>query len=154
MDETKTTANQNEPATQPEDNGAQETRSDRTFTQEEVNRIVSERLAKERSRAAQAQQTEADNRAAELTAKENRLICKEFLIDNEYPAELLDAIDTSDPEEFKRKATSAYNAIHGKRQFAPSPQYNPELPPSAHSALSDAFGHDVKHTPQNSDYYY
>ena len=35
-------------ATQPEDNGAQQ---GRTFTQEEVNRIVSDRLARERAKA-------------------------------------------------------------------------------------------------------
>lgn len=79
------------------------------FTQDEVNRIVSERLNRERERAAQAaaQATETApdddtaRRRAELTEAENRIKCKEFLLDNKHPAALLDLYDTKDFEAFK-----------------------------------------------------
>lgn len=104
--------------TQSEDNDVQ---TERTFTQEEVNRIVSERLAKERSRAERSENNADAQRAAELTARENKLICREYLIDNNYPAEMLNCIDTSDPETFKNKAESIYNAICNKTRRAPLP---------------------------------
>lgn len=139
--------NQNAASTQPEDNGAQNVDSGRTFTQEEVNNIVADRLARERSKAAKTQQTEAYARDADLTARENRLICKEFLLDNDYPAELLDTIDTSNPEEFKSKAKTAFDAITSKRTFTPSPQYSAE--PVVGSGMSAAFAPDVKHKPRD-----
>lgn len=79
------------------------------FTQDEVNRIVSERLNREREKAAQAaspaEPTEADRKLAEITATENRLRCKEFLLDNkQYPTELLELYDTRDFEAFKDNA--------------------------------------------------
>ena len=79
------------------------------FTQDEVNRIVSERLNREREKTAQAaslaEPTEADRRLAEITATENRLRCKEFLFDNKhYPPERLELYDTSDFNTFKANA--------------------------------------------------
>lgn len=83
------------------------------FTQDEVNRIVSERLNREREKAAQAAAQAAEpapdddtaRRMAELTEAENRIKCKEFMLDNkQYPAELLDLYDTKDFEAFKASA--------------------------------------------------
>ena len=76
----------------PEDAGG------RTFTQEEVNRIVSERLQKERSKAALSA---ADQREADLQAREARLTCREFVTEKGYPLGLLDVLDTSDFERFQ-----------------------------------------------------
>jgi adenylosuccinate synthase len=87
-------------ATQPEDNGAQQ---GRTFTQEEVNRIVSDRLARER---AKAEPSEEDKRLADITARESKIVCNEFLIGQGYPEKvvrgMLDVFDTSDSEQFKK----------------------------------------------------
>lgn len=70
------------------------------FTQEEVNRIVSERLAREReNRSAQQQQ---EDRETALKARESKLDCREFLENEKYPAELLEILDTSDTESFKK----------------------------------------------------
>ena len=79
------------------------------FTQDEVNRIVSERLNREREKAAQAasptEPTEADRRLAEITAIEHRMRCKEFILDNrQYPPDLLELYDTSDFNTFKANA--------------------------------------------------
>lgn len=72
------------------------------FTQDEVNRIVSERLTREREK--QAQQPEADEREQALKAREARLDCREYLASNSLPADLLDVLDCSDAEKFKAAA--------------------------------------------------
>ena len=48
----------------------------RMFTQEEVNRIVSDRLARER---AKAEPSPLDEREAAIKARESALDCKEYL---------------------------------------------------------------------------
>ena len=105
------------------------------FTQDEVNRIVSERLNREREKAAQAAAQAAEpapdddtaRRRAELTEAENRVKCKEFLLDNKHPAALLDLYDTKDFEAFKshvEKLLKAFPLIStgggtGSRGFFP-----------------------------------
>lgn len=100
MDEMKNENIDQQPNTQPEDNGTQG--DERLFTQTEVDRIVKDRLA--RAKATPKEPTEAEIRDQELTARESRLSCREYLMDQGYPAELLDVIDTSDIEKFKTKA--------------------------------------------------
>lgn len=70
----------------------------RTFTQEEVNRIVSERLQRERDKAGPSP---ADQREADLRARESKMDCREFVTEKGYPAGLLDILDTSDFERFR-----------------------------------------------------
>lgn len=156
-EELKTTnANQTEPDTQPEDNGDKNqsgSGTERTFTQDEVNKIIKERLQRERSKAGAEQQQHEAEKTAELTAKENRLTCKEYLLDNGYPQKLLDIIDTSDPEEFKRKAADAASAFasgsgsgsgekpYTQHRFVQS-EYNPDH-------IAEAFSLDAKHKPKN-----
>lgn len=71
----------------------------RTFTQDDVNRIVSERLAHEREKLqASARDTE---REKALAAREARLDCREYLDAQGYPAALLDVLDSSDTDKFK-----------------------------------------------------
>jgi len=77
----------------------QETKTgEKTFSQEAVNRIVSERLAKERSKG----DPDLEKRAQELQQKENRLYAKEMLIDRGLSVELLDALNCSDEETTKK----------------------------------------------------
>lgn len=87
-------------ATQPEENGAQ---SERTFTQEEVNRIVSDRLARER---AKAEPTEEEKRLAEISAREAKVSCNEYLAGKGYPEAvkrgMLEMFDTSNAEQFQK----------------------------------------------------
>ncbi len=92
---------QNSATTQPEGNGAPG--GERTFTQEEVNRIVSERLARER---AKTEPTEEEKRLADLKARESKITCNEYLAATGYSKEvsagMLEMFDTSDAEKFKK----------------------------------------------------
>lgn len=74
----------------------------KTFTQDEVNRIVSDRLARERSKA----EAPASDREQELNVREQNLKCRELIADNsdKYPQALLKVLDTSDFEKFKTTA--------------------------------------------------
>lgn len=84
--------------TQPADNG--NSGGEKMFTQEDVNKIVSERLARDReSRAAQQQN---DERETALKAREETLDCREFVKEQGYPEDLLDLLDTSNSESFKK----------------------------------------------------
>lgn len=98
MEENTTRVQNVEPAdTHPEDTGAQ-TPEGKTFTQEEVNRIVSERLARERTKAGP---DPLEEREKALAARESRLDCKQYLSESGYSADLLDILDTGDVEAFK-----------------------------------------------------
>lgn len=95
----------------PEASGGQG--GERTFTQEEVNRIVADRLARER---AKAEPSPADEREQALKAREAKLDCREYLDAQGYPAALLDVLDSSDTAKFKasvEKLVKAFPAITG-----------------------------------------
>ena len=87
----------------------------RTFTQDDVNRIVSERLAHEREKLqTSARDTE---REKALAAREARLDCREYLDAQGYPAALLDVLDSSDTDKFKtavEKLVQTFPQITGK----------------------------------------
>ena len=109
------TMNVNGTNSNPEGNGAQEDK--KLFTQEEVNRIVSERLNRERTKA---EPSEQEKRESDLTARENRLACREYLIDNKYRMELLDIIDTDDTGKFKKtveKLVEIFPEADGKTPY-------------------------------------
>lgn len=91
---------ENNTNTQTEGNNTQQTAGDgtepKTFTQEEVNRIVQDRLARERRGTGQT----IEERELDLTRRENRMKCAEKLTEAGYPKELLDILDTSNAETF------------------------------------------------------
>lgn len=72
----------------------------KTFTQEEVNNIVQERLARER---AKSEPSPAEVREKDLAARESAMTCKEYIAEKNYPKELLELFDTADHEQFKQK---------------------------------------------------
>jgi hypothetical protein len=92
--------NQQPENTHPEDNGGA---TGKTFTQEDVNRIVSERLARERDKAilAKDEPPKEDEREKALKAREAKLDCRDYLDSKKYPVELMDVLETSDTEKFK-----------------------------------------------------
>lgn len=92
----------------------------KTFTQEEVNRIVSDRLTREREKL--TQQPSGDEREKALKAREARLDCRDYLDSKKYPVALLDVLDCSDVEKFK----AAVDNMVGKFPGVVQPQ---EVPP-------------------------
>lgn len=102
MEQENTQNNNQQPNTQPADNGEQG--SGKLFTQEEVNTIIRDRLARERAKNTPAEPTEEEKRLNDLTIRENRLACREYVMDQGLPAKLLEVLDTSNQEDFKAKA--------------------------------------------------
>lgn len=82
------------------DPGAKGESGGKLFTQDDVNRIVSERLARDRADRAAAP-SPADEREAALKVREARLDCRDYLDSKKYPAALLDVLDTADVDKFK-----------------------------------------------------
>ena len=135
------TEGQNPDTTQPEDNGA----AGKTFTQEEVNRIVSDRLARERAKQEpQIDPEELAQREKDLAARENRQTCAEYIKDKELDAGLLEILDTSEPEEFKKKVDALmklYPSISHSHAAKPVPYFtgpcNGQI--KGDSAIAEAF---------------
>lgn len=143
------TNNQNveqQPTTQPADNGNKG--NERTFTQAEVDRIIKERLERDRAKRAPAEPTEAEKREAALTARESRLSCREYLLDSGLPSSLLDAFDTSDVNRFKKAVDSVSGLIAERaRGMEPAPLYNNQAPPTT-GKPETGFERGKKHTPK------
>ena len=104
----ETNLNTNQPATPtPEVSGGQ---GERLFTQDDVNRIVSERLARER---AKAEPSAIDERESQLKAREARLDCRDYLEELSKGGKaasgvlgLLDILDTGDSAKFKQTVSA------------------------------------------------
>lgn len=99
--------------------------SGKVFTQEEVNSIVAERLARERAKTAsnvadlEAREKDLKAKEADFLARSERFraweskeACRQYLTDNHISEKLLDKIDTANPEEFK-KAVELVQAVSG-----------------------------------------
>lgn len=91
----------------PADNGGV---GGKMFTQEDVNRIVSERLAREREKLTQQPQEDEREKALKereqaLAARESKAKCKDYLaeinLSEKYRQDFLEALDTSDFDKFK-----------------------------------------------------
>ena len=80
-------------ATQADNKGEQ-----KTFTQDDVNRIVQDRLAKDRAKASE----EMSKKEQELAQREFRLNSRQKLIDRGYSESLLDALNCSSEEAFNK----------------------------------------------------
>lgn len=71
---------------------------EKTFTQDDVNRIVQDRLAKDRAKSSE----EITKREQELLQREFRLNSRQKLIDRGYPENILDALNCSSEEAFDK----------------------------------------------------
>lgn len=80
-------------ATQANNNGEQ-----KTFTQDDVNRIVQDRLAKDRAKASE----ELGKREQELNDREFRLNSRQKLIDRGLPEDMLDVLNCSSEDAFNK----------------------------------------------------
>ena len=83
---------------------------EKTFTQEQLNAIVGERLAKERAKSEAA----LAERERELNKRELRLTAKERIKEKGLPEELIDALDVTDEETLNRALNAISKAINNK----------------------------------------
>lgn len=105
MDENKTMNNQNP-------DGAGE----KTFTQEQVNQIISDRLARDRAKGEAA----LAEREQQLAQRELLLTAREKLTENGLPVELVDALNVSSPEALE-KALSTVKTVMDKYKAEAQP---------------------------------
>ena len=87
--------------------GTQTSTEGKTFTQEDVNRIVQERLAKEKGKASsnedfEKKTAELERKQTELLERENRLNALTALRGAGYPDELADVIRCGNADELKK----------------------------------------------------
>ena len=109
---TQNATQQNNNNTPPEGNGA----AGKTFTQEEVNSIVRERLARERAKGAanpddtgssmDAEREKLDAEREKLDADRKNFECERYCKENSIDTELVHLIGADEPEAFKKKAES------------------------------------------------
>lgn len=118
------------------------------FTQEQVNEIVKKRLAKVKQQEGMEPPEDYTAKVAELTAKESRLSCREYLIEKRYPKELLDTLDTSDVEKFKERA-DMLNGIYGSKKDV-QPFGSAEFDGSGSGTIENAFTYGRKHKPNTT----
>lgn len=109
-----------------EGNQNTESNGGKLFTQDDVNRIVQERLSRVKADAASGAQT--GDRERELDAREARLNCREYLTEKGHPAALLDVLDTTDFEKFKKAVETMQEKM--PQAFGTAPQKAP-LPTGA-----------------------
>lgn len=90
---------------------------DKTFTQEQLNSIVGERLAKEKAKA----DAVLVQREQELAQRELLLTAKEKINDMGLPAELVDALNVSSPEALDKALTIVKTAFDKHKSEASAP---------------------------------
>lgn len=102
---------------------------ERTFSQEDVNRIVQERLAKDREKASK----ELGEKEQELAKREFRLNSRQKLIDRGYPESIMDALNCNSEKEFDK----ALDIIDGLiKERTPSPEEKADMEARMKAAAS------------------
>lgn len=100
------TENMNQETTTPAD----QTGGQKTFTQDDVNRIVGERLARDREKASE----EVSKKEQELADREFHLNSRQKLMDRGYPESIMEALNCSSEEAFN-KALDALDSLMKER---------------------------------------
>lgn len=103
---------------------------EKLFTQAEVDKIIKKRLERMKRSSEPKENGKLQERETELLKRENLLNCKEYLLNNKLPLELVDIIDTADTETFIKKVTLLERSSMIERR---EPIYNSE---SGHQATS------------------
>lgn len=128
--------------------------NEKMYTKSEVTEIVNKAIKKRLAREKEKPNEPGADEAA-LKARSAKLDCREYVIDNGLPKELLDVINTDDVEAFKEKAEKMRGVIEAniKKHSVKYPEVedNGEVIISLSDNLSSAFSKGVKHKPK--DYY-
>lgn len=112
----------------------------KTFTQEEVNKLISERVARVKSDKEQ----EYNTKLAELTQKELNLKAREILSNKGLPDSLLNVVNCPDIDTFSNNIDTLMdyiNTIEPVRGYVPGNGVPPEIAAGAsEDSLRGAFG--------------
>lgn len=92
--------------------------ADKTFTQDQVNAIVQERLTRERTRHEEAQ-ADLAKREQEIAKREFALHATEILKEKKLPIEIMDALNTTDKESFAKAVDIISRHLEPKMDIAP-----------------------------------
>lgn len=133
------------------ENGSNQPEQEKRFTQSDVDRIVKERLKRAERTADSAQADELNAQRAELTQRQNRLECREYLLNSGYNPGLLEILDTSDPAKFRDNASKLQRMIDTeKRKAQPRAPARGDPDPSGgrRSDFGSAFARGAKHKPK------
>lgn len=108
---------------------------EKTFTQEDVNRIVGERLAKEKAKNS----GEADfaKREQELARRELHMTAKELLSEKGLPVQLFDALNCTDEEGMKKSIATIEKVFNDYKANLPKPTFK-GFQPGASNVRPDA----------------
>lgn len=112
---------------------------DRTFTQEEVNGIVQERLAREKAKYDQ----QLIDMQADINRREKRLQALEKLKEEDLPAELVELVRTEDDESFNKSIELLKNTYKSQNSEVISrsvQNYRPMSGSSATDPIREAMG--------------
>ena len=90
---------------------------EKTFTQDQLNDIVSRRLAEEKAKSEKTLR----EREQQLAQRELLLTAKEKLTESGLPVELLDALNVSSPEAMEKAITTLKGVIDKIKAEAPKP---------------------------------
>jgi hypothetical protein len=118
------------------ENNSNNAPENKTFTQDDVNRIVQERLAEDRKKQGQT----LEQRERDLAARELKHKVREQAAAEGIPVELVDVLNITDEASMKK----AFEAVKKELTFQSEPHRNPVGPTkneaSEAAALHAAFG--------------
>lgn len=130
---------------------SEQNQQEKTFTQEEVNRIVQERLAREKKKTADQETTESnegkDEHETSVDLRENRVECREFIAEKGYKKELLDISDTSNADTFKSQAQRLAELFADQKEAKSYPGTKPNSWTARGTKNKSSFA-DTKHIPK------
>lgn len=121
----------------------------KTFTQDEVNRIVSERLNKEKGKINADREAEYSKREQELNTRELKISARETLSEKNMPSELLDVLNYTSKEDMLKSIDILEKVIKSEVEKATTskkdvvlsgfkPNGAPDVP-KGEQAIRDAF---------------
>ena len=104
--------------------------AERTFTQDEVNRIVQERLTRDRAKrdkdnGIEDMLNDTNDREVSLSARESKVKCHELILEKGYSKDLLEILDTSNFEKFQEQAENIEKMIKSETVRYPGTVPNP-----------------------------
>ena len=109
---------------------------EKTFTQEDVNRIVGERLAKEKAK--NSGEADLAKREQELAQRELHMTAKELLSEKGLPVQLFDALNCTDKETMEKSIATVEKIFNEYRANATKQHTFKGFQPGASSKVPDA----------------